>query len=682
MLDRLVSPLLVGRVSRPVTSGRASRPIDEFVGRGRSPILRALTLVILCCLATSLTAQDIDIAELEEQAINAAVARVAPSVVRIETVGGLDRIGEVLLGDGPTTGLVVSAEGFIISSAFNFIRQPASILITLPSGMRAPAKIVARDHSRMLVLLKVDTNEQLTVPTPVPIDDMQVGQWAIAVGRTFDAKQPNLSVGIVSAKDRVWGKAIQCDTKISPSNYGGPLVDIEGRVFGVLVPMSPNETSDIAGAEWYDSGIGFAVPLVDVNRAIQTMMQGKDVHAGLLGIALRGGSIYSLPAELAACQVKSPAYEAGLRAGDTIVEIDGLPIERQAHLKHALGKHYAGETVNVVVRRDDKRIAADIELVEKLVPYDRPFLGILPRRDEQQIVVRYVYPESGAANAGLAVGDRIVRLDEIDVADTEALTQAIVNLEPDNKVQVIVKRDDESKTLEVTLGTTPTTIPSELPESHKQQATEGEVAAEALIDIKVPEQPNECFALVPRSYQADVPHGVVVYLRPPGDLNKDELLARWQNVCEANDLILLAPQPLDQKRWTPVEVEFVKKTVDQVATKYNVDRSRVVAYGKEAGGALAYLFALRNRETVRAVVAVDAALPSRLRLPATDPVYPLAILTTQSPKSKLAEQVTATIKRMQEMKYPVTVLPMDTPRSLNEAELSSAGRWIDTLDRI
>ena len=75
----------------------------------------------------------------------------------IETIGGLERVGGVLVGTGPTTGLVVSDDGYIISSAFNFIQQPTSILVTLPGGQRAAAKIVARDHSRMLVLLKVKT---------------------------------------------------------------------------------------------------------------------------------------------------------------------------------------------------------------------------------------------------------------------------------------------------------------------------------------------------------------------------------------------------------------------------------------------------------------------------------------------------------------------------------------------
>ena len=124
--------------------------------------LRSLEFALLCAFVllhawTPLCAQE-DLVDLEDQAIRAAVARVAPAVVRLETFGGLERVGRTLVGDGPTTGVIVSPEGWVISSAFNFAKQPTSILVTLPDGQRAPAEIVARDLSRMLVLLKIETS--------------------------------------------------------------------------------------------------------------------------------------------------------------------------------------------------------------------------------------------------------------------------------------------------------------------------------------------------------------------------------------------------------------------------------------------------------------------------------------------------------------------------------------------
>src|SRR4029079_14702337 len=106
--------------------------------------------------------------------------------------------------------------------------------------------------SRQLVLLKVNVDAKLPVPEVAPRRDIRVGQWAIALGRTYESTSPNLSIGVISAVDRVWSKAIQTDAKISPSNYGGPLVDISGRVMGVLAPLTPESSSEIAGVDWYD----------------------------------------------------------------------------------------------------------------------------------------------------------------------------------------------------------------------------------------------------------------------------------------------------------------------------------------------------------------------------------------------------------------------------------------------
>ncbi len=647
-----------------------------------SVLLLAMTTGLIGGLMTTAALSADDVAAFEEQAMIAAVTRVAPAVVRIETVGGVERVGEVLLGDGPTTGLIVAKEGYIISSAFNFLRQPSSILVTLPNGKRTPAEIVARDHSRMLVLLKVSADGELPVPEAVAVDQVQVGQWAIAVGRALDAQQPNMSVGIISAKDRIWGRAIQCDAKISPSNYGGPLVDIQGRVFGVLVPMSPDEQSEVAGAEWYDSGIGFAIPLEDIQRNLATMQQGEDVHPGLLGITLKGGSIYTNPAEIAASQFKSPAFEAGLRAGDVIVEVDGLPIARQAQLKHALGTHYAGEMVSIIAKRGDERIAAKVKLTDKLLPFEHPALGILPRRDREGVVVRYVFPGSGATESGIPLGAKLLRINEQPVVDALSLRLQLANFEPRQKVSVVYEHAETEHEVSVNLGTLPEAIPQELPPAREREALEEPVAQAGFVDIKIPEEPNECLAFIPPSDRPDIDFGVVVYLRKPGDFDRDQLLARWRNLCVTQDLILLVPQPLDNERWTVTELEFIKKSLDHVLGNYRVDKSRVVSYGQEAGGALSYLFAFRQRELVRGVLAIDATIPSRVRIPDNDPVYPLAVLTTTSPQTRIAKAVEETIATLRTMKYPVTELKLDESRELSEEELSHATRWIDALDRL
>jgi serine protease Do len=304
----------------------------------------------------------------EQQAFRAAVERVAPSVVRIETVGGLEQGGSMLRGTGPTTGLILSSDGLIVSSAFNFAHRPASILVQLPGGQRKPARLVARDHSRMLVLLRVEAGRPLPVPEFAPESEMRVGQWTIAVGRTFEAQQPNLAIGILSAVGRVWGKAVQTDAAVSPDNYGGPLVDLLGRVLGVLVPLSPQGTGEMAGVEWYDSGIGFAIPAESILRVLPRWKAGKDLEPGQLGIELAGGGLYTAEPIVSGVRRNSPADRAGLRKGDRIVEISGRKITRAAQAKEEIVRRYAGDKIRVVVARGGKSIACEIELVASLPP--------------------------------------------------------------------------------------------------------------------------------------------------------------------------------------------------------------------------------------------------------------------------------------------------------------------------
>jgi serine protease Do len=629
-----------------------------------------------------------DLSKQEEQAIRAAAERVAPSVVRIETIGGLERVGKVLVNTGPTTGLVVGADGYVISSAFNFVQQPASILVTLPSGARAAAQIVARDHSRMLVLLKVSTSEKLPVPTAVSRGEITVGQWAIALGRTYDAQSVNVSVGVISATNRIWSTAIQTDAKISPANYGGPLIDIHGRVFGVLVPLSPQKQGgEVAGAEWYDSGIGFAVPLADILDRLATLQAGTDLRPGVMGISLQPGDPYATPAELAASQAGSPAYKAGLRSGDTIVEIDGQKIDRQSHLKHALGPRYAGDKVHLVYTRGKEnpdRRQTDVELADKLIPFEHPFLGFLPMRDGEGIRVRYVFPQSAAERAGLKPGDIITALDDVAVTTAEQLRTLVANIEPKTKASLKIQRDGAAQALELTPGKLPTAIPGELPSPIAEPpAPPAENPTTGIVEIKLPEEKNECLAYVPENYHPRTPHGLLVVLSGPGPVDRVKLESRWKAVAAERHLIVLAPMSANADRWQSTEADFIRKTLDDAVTNYNIDPTRIAVYGYQTGGSMAYLVGFEHTDRIRAIVAIDAVPPSGTRLPDADPIRRLAFVIGQAEKSPTAPIIKALLTALGTMKFPVTQMPLgEKPRDLNAEELEQLGRWLDTLDRI
>src|SRR4029079_7946457 len=130
--------------------------------------------------------------------------------------------------------------------------------------------------------------------------------------------------GVISALGRIWGKAVQTDCKVSPVNYGGPIIDIEGRVQGILIPASPNPKAgeeEVAGFEWYDSGIGFAIPLEDVLAVLPRLKEGKDLRRGLLGITPQGADVYNSPPVIGAVQPDSAAARLGIKPGDRILAI-------------------------------------------------------------------------------------------------------------------------------------------------------------------------------------------------------------------------------------------------------------------------------------------------------------------------------------------------------------------------
>ena len=235
--------------------------------------------------------------------------RVRPFLVKIETVGGSQPPARILpteededatplerdpnlfrdapgsrfvVSDGPTTGLVYRSDGYILTSSFNFVREPILISVTLGDGRRLAADLIARDQVRKIAILKVDATD-LAVPQWVDPGRVKVGQWAIALGLGFGGDRPSVTVGIVSALDRMKHNAIQTDAKLSPANYGGPLCDIHGRIIGLCVPMA-QRPGELAGVEMYDSGIGFAVPKNRVDAIAEYLMTGRSFYRGWLGM--------------------------------------------------------------------------------------------------------------------------------------------------------------------------------------------------------------------------------------------------------------------------------------------------------------------------------------------------------------------------------------------------------------
>lgn len=706
------------------------------------PVTFCLTALLLALPRAAFAQPDIN--EETEKAMKAAAAKVAASVVRIETSGGQDIIvwtdratgAPIRKVVGPTTGVVVDADGYIISSSFNFINKPTDIFVTVPGKGRAVAKVVATDQSRMLTLLKADMTG-LAVPTPFPKKEIEVGQWSLAMGRTLSPvvdQPPSISAGVVSAVGRIWGKAVQTDAKVSPNNYGGPLVAIDGRVMGILVPASPQSEGENAGIEWYDSGIGFAVPLEDINRVLPKLKAGTaqkpvTLRGGMFGFPQPQPNQYLSPPVIGQVVPESAAEKAGIKAGDLVVSVDGKPVHTMAQFLHAFKPLYEGDTFSMKVKRGDKEVdIAKVTLQGVQTAIDPGFLGILPMRDDPEpgLEVRYVYPNSPAAKAGLKPGDRIMKVGAANAPQLTAFAgrdrfMAIMSpftVNTDVKLEVKKKEGGQTATVTARLAAFTEDVPEKLPadstkkqarvtpknpdpkklppvpkgkEEPKKEEPKKEEKKDEKVETGLMQRANAAlgrnyWVFVPRTYDPNVSHGLIVWLHPAGREGRDadDMVEVWEDFCEEFNFIIVGPISENKNGWVATETEGVIGDINAVLGQYTIDRQRVIAHGSGIGGQMAYYLGFNARDQVRGVATVGAVLANQPK--DLVPNQRLQFFIAAGEKDPIVKDISESKPKLAERKYNVILKIIEDlgkqyisedPKAFREL-----ARWMDSLDRI
>ncbi|MCE9562309.1 MAG: PDZ domain-containing protein [Planctomycetes bacterium] len=716
---------------------------------------RRLLIALLALLAAPATqARAADLNESTEKAMKAASAKVAPTVVKIETAGGAEMVpggpkkgggpppAGIRKGTGPTTGLIVDADGFIITSAFNFANKPTDIFVTIPGRpQRLVAKVVAHDQTRMLTLLKVDAKD-LPVPSAFPKSGIDIGQWSLALGRTSDPDAehpPSMSVGIVSATNRIWGKAIQTDAKTSPVNYGGPLVALNGQVYGVIVPASNRAEGETAGVDVYDGGIGFAVPLEDILAVLPRLKQGQELKRGLLGINPQGNDAYNASPIIGAIQPDSAAARAGMKVGDKITEIDGKKIPNFSTVQHVLGPKYDGDEISVKVMRGDKEMEfKGVKLQGTNTAYVSAFLGLLPMRDDPGpgVEIRYVYPKSPADIAGLKIGDRVMKLAPAaapaltPIQNRSALLRALQQLTPGVEIKIEVKRKEGDKVETVTakLIAAPDTLPEKVPlPSSAGKALEGQPKPKG----KEPKDPfgpgcgdadedasfgddkkedekkedkkddkpkvetgfikrtnealgREYWVYIPGNYDANKSYGLIVWFHDTTEASKDgEKVGRtFRDVCEDHNFILVGPKSGNKDGWVPSETEIVMQDVKTVLGQYTIDKTRVVAHGQGNGGQMAFYVGFNARDIFRGVGTVGAVLGTNPKENIAN--QPLSFFISGGDKDPLIKDIKESKDLLIERRFPVVFREMKESGKeyFDAATFAEFIAWLDSLDRV
>ncbi|WP_219416247.1 S1C family serine protease [Pseudonocardia nigra] len=292
---------------------------------------------------------EVDEAAAPLTAVEAVAERVLPSVVQLRVTGP----GSA--GEG--SGMVLSADGLLLTN--NHVVEPAadggSVVAVFQDGSTTPARIIGRDPTSDLAVLRAQGVSGLTPIELGNSDAVRVGQQVVAIGSPLGLGG-SVTTGIISALDRavsVGGEpgggdatvlnALQTDAAINPGNSGGPLVDMQGRVVGI------NSAIATTGAQGGSIGVGFSIPINQARRTAQELEATGRATRAVLGVQVAVGARELDGAVLGPVTPGGPADRAGLREGQVVTRVDDRIISGGDELVAAIRENAPGDRVTLVV---------------------------------------------------------------------------------------------------------------------------------------------------------------------------------------------------------------------------------------------------------------------------------------------------------------------------------------------
>ena len=287
------------------------------------------------------------------------------------------------------SGFIIDKEGIVITN--NHVIQGAEdILVRVNGDKEYKAKVLGADPGMDIAVLKMETDEKFIPVEFGDSDKARIGDWVIAIGNPFGFGG-TVTSGIISARNRSIGLSryedfIQTDASINQGNSGGPLFNMDGDVIGINTAILGPSGS---------IGIGFAIPSNNAQRVINQLIEFGETKRGWLGVRIQYvtneiAEIEKLDkprgALVASVAEGSPSEDAGIKAGDIILEFDGKAINEMNELPKIVAATDVGKKVNVKVWRNQRELTKVIILGRLETSTDfKPQQKVLQKPKENKI---------------------------------------------------------------------------------------------------------------------------------------------------------------------------------------------------------------------------------------------------------------------------------------------------------
>ena len=263
------------------------------------------------------------------------------------------------------SGFIIDEKGIVVTN--NHVIQDAEDIIVRVNGDKEfKAKVIGADPLSDIAVLQLDTKEKFIPAKFGDSDKARIGDWVIAIGNPFGLGG-TVTSGIISARNRSIGLSryedyIQTDASINSGNSGGPLFDMNGDVIGINTAILGRSGS---------IGIGFSIPSNSAKIVIDQLIEFGETKRGWLGVRIQDVTKEIADVEkldkprgalVASVAENSPSAKAGIKAGDIILEFNGVKINQMKELPAIVAKTKVGTNVKVKIWRNKKELVKNVLL--------------------------------------------------------------------------------------------------------------------------------------------------------------------------------------------------------------------------------------------------------------------------------------------------------------------------------